>query len=57
MPEQDKLIRACKATLLFHRGGAWTPEVRVEWQLLTNKAEATTKSLCDFIREVLDEQE
>lgn len=45
-------LRACKATLMFHRGGRWDHE---EWKQLTGQDEATTKSLCDFVRSALAE--
>jgi hypothetical protein len=40
------------AVLLFHRGGEWTAQDRVAWQVLTGSEDATTKSLCDFARKV-----
>jgi hypothetical protein len=44
---------ALEAVLLFHSGGPWTHERRTRWQFLTGYAEATTKILCDVVREAL----
>lgn len=48
----EAMRRACRATLMFHRGGAWCRE---KWNKLTGQDEATTKSLCDFVRAALAE--
>jgi len=45
--------RCCRALLMFHSGEPWTPERQSEWNLLTGGADATTKGLCDFVRETL----
>jgi hypothetical protein len=47
------LEKLAQATLLFHRGGPWTPEDRQMWLALTGDVEATTKSLCDLARKVI----
>lgn len=47
------LLKACKATLLFHGAGHWDDEKRLEWLNLTGHSEATTKVLCDFVRAAL----
>lgn len=39
--------------LLFHQGGPWTEEDRAKWVAITGKDEATTKVMCDTIRETL----
>lgn len=44
---------ACKAALMFHDGEAWSISRQREWLELTGKESATTKTLCDFIRECL----
>ncbi len=44
------LERAAVATLLFHRGGQWTPEDAAQWRMLTGGDDASTKGLCDFAR-------
>lgn len=42
------------ATLLFHKGGEWTPEDQNRWEgILKRPCLATTKNLCDEIREYL----
>lgn len=42
-----------RAVLLFHRGGPWTADDSRMWSALTGKDEATTRALCDAIREAL----
>lgn len=42
------LLRAC---LLLHRGGSWGARESALWKQLTGKAEATSRNLCDAIRE------
>jgi len=49
--------RALHLVLAFHRGGAWTDEDRALWREITGGDEATTKSMCDHIRKVLDLQD
>jgi len=46
------LRAAAQATLLFH-GSLWLPAQREEWKRLTGEDEATTKTLCDFVRKCL----
>jgi hypothetical protein len=46
------LENLASAVLLFHRGGEWTYQDRLAWQVLTGSEDATTKSLCDFARKV-----
>jgi hypothetical protein len=41
------------AVLLFHRGGEWTAQDKIAWQVLTGNEDASTKSLCDFARKVV----
>ena len=43
----------CRALLLFHSGGPWTAERRVEWNDLIGEREATTRILCDAARQAL----
>ena len=52
-PLTKKLIDANLATILFY--GAWTVENQLLWAQLTNNAPATTRGLCDFIRDTLAE--
>lgn len=49
-PEAATLLNACRAVLLFHRGGEWTAEDRTLWHAITECEEATTKVLCDTVR-------
>ncbi len=42
-----------EAVLLFHSGSPWTPEKQAQWKTLTGADEATTKVLCDQVREAL----
>lgn len=48
------LVNAAKAVLLFHSSGEWTEQKKLEWFLLTQTSEATTKNLCDTIRKALN---
>lgn len=48
------LINACKAVLMFHRGGPWSEAMRDEWKALTGADEASTRTLCEFVREQLE---
>ena len=45
-----KLIEALEAVLMFHSGEQWDSDRRLQWNNLTECADATTKGLCDFIR-------
>lgn len=51
--EEAEPIDALRAVLLFHESGPWTDEKRRMWFDLTGRHEATTKALCDFVREAL----
>jgi hypothetical protein len=42
-----------RAVLLFHKGGAWTPDNMAEWEIVTDSSEVTAEVLCDVAREVL----
>ena len=48
----ERLLGACAAVLMFFHGGEWTAERRAEWKRITGSDEATTKVLCDHIRNV-----
>ncbi len=48
-------IQLAQAVLLFHRGGPWTEEDRAAWLALTGSDEATTRTLCDLARRVLQD--
>lgn len=52
-PTCADLRAAANATLLFH-GSVWSAETRELWKQLTGEDEATTKTLCDFVRKCLD---
>lgn len=53
-PPKDAGVRLIQAVLLFHRGGPWTPDDARMWREYTGREETTTKTLCDFAREVMD---
>lgn len=44
--------RALRAVLLFYSPD-WSGAQQREWEELTGRKEATTRALCDFVREVL----
>lgn len=46
-------IRALRAVLAFYRVGPWDDAARARWAVLTGGREATTKALCDLVREAL----
>lgn len=51
--EAYRLRQLCEATetvLLFHSGGAWDDAKRARWEALTGCAEASTRTLCDYLR-------
>lgn len=53
--EQRRMLKdIAKATLLFHSGSPWSAAKSEEWKQLTGRDEATTRQLCDFIREQLE---
>jgi hypothetical protein len=54
MNNYEKLARAC---ILLHKGGAWTHEDYEKWKEYTNSVLVTTKSLCDFARKIIAEEE
>ncbi len=45
-----ELYEACKAVLMFHRGGPWEDNDAEEWKRLTGQEDATTKVLCNTVR-------
>ena len=50
----DEFVDACKAVLLFHSGVPWDYKAKAEWSKLVGPDnEATTRGLCDSIRDVL----
>ena len=53
--DRDKLDQVCRAVLLYHRNGAWLKGDDDEWFELTGRVEATSRNLCDFVREVQDD--
>lgn len=52
MDMPDEVVRIVEAVLLFHSGSLWTPEKQERWRALTGRTEATSKALCDWLREV-----
>lgn len=53
LKERDRYRAALELPLLFHGGGVWDDAKRLRWADLTGNREATTKVLCDAIREAL----
>jgi hypothetical protein len=53
----ERAERLARAVLLFHSGTPWTDEKRQLWAALTGRREATTKVLCDVVREIRAEAE
>lgn len=51
--ECTALRNALKAVLIFHGGGPWTTEQQMKWADHAAGREATTKVLCDIVREAL----
>jgi hypothetical protein len=51
-----KMHAALRAVLLFHSGRDWRLDA-AEWEAVTGQKEASTKTLCDFVRSVLAETE
>lgn len=50
----SKAIALANAVLLFLRGGPWTPQDHDHWKQLTNGRMATTKTLGDMARAIID---
>lgn len=48
-----KMIKALELVLLFYTGGPWDDKAKALWLSITGNEEATTKSMCDYIRKVL----
>lgn len=48
------LERLACAILLFHRGGPWTWDDHAQWRALTGSPLASTRTLCNLAREVLN---
>lgn len=51
--EADKFRALLEVVLLFHRGGEWTANDTTTWTRLTGGNDASTKGLCDAIRDAL----
>jgi hypothetical protein len=49
----DKFRPLLEAVLMFHRGGEWTANDTTTWERLTGGNDASTKGLCDAIRDAL----
>ena len=52
---EDKAYDMLEAVLLFHSGGHWDKERRDRWRMLVGEKEASTRIMCDKIRELLME--
>lgn len=50
----DDLQTGCQLTLDFHSGRLWTDEQAKLWEEKTGTREATTKTLCDTIRRLME---
>ena len=48
-----RLREALELTLLFY--GDWSDSARLRWREITGSDEATTRVMCDHVREVLDD--
>lgn len=48
--EIERLRKLAKLPLLFYRAGYWTSREAVEWESITGEHEATTRIMCDTIR-------
>jgi hypothetical protein len=46
-----------RALLLFHGSNPWDADKRAAWKALTGSDDATTVTLCEFARRVLDQAE
>lgn len=46
-----------QAVLLFHSAGIWTDTDAYFWYRLTGDSTCTTKSLCDYARKVIDDED
>jgi hypothetical protein len=53
MSRAEQLARL---VLLFHAGGGWDDSSRAMWRDITGSDDATTKTLCEFARVVLREE-
>ena len=53
MCEAPAAADALRAVLLFHGGGPWDAAKAAAWERLTGEREATTRTLCDFVRAAL----
>lgn len=52
----NALERACRLTLLFHSGRAWS-ELEPDWKELNGPWPVTTRALCDEVRAALKQNE
>jgi hypothetical protein len=48
-------LHLARAVLMFYNSGCWTNADRAEWLRLTGDTEATTRSLCNLARRVIDQ--
>lgn len=49
--------RLATAVLLFHKGGQWTDSDDILWEKLVGSNSATSRTLCDFARNILFKKE
>ena len=54
---EERAARLARAVLLFLRGGPWTREDHENWVALTGSPLATTKTLGDMARRMIEETE
>lgn len=48
-----ELLAMLTAVLLFHSGSPWTPDKQAEWESATDQTQATTRALCDAVRNAI----
>lgn len=64
-PEEDAnliasapdLMEALEAVLIFHSDSFWSDDKHKRWKEITGKDEATTKILCDKVRQAIAKAE
>ena len=49
----ERMRDALNLVLLFHGGGEWGVEARAQWRAVTGGDDATTRALCDHIRQTI----
>jgi hypothetical protein len=52
----EPLRAALALVLMFYTVGEWSDEKKTEWKRITGNDDASTKAMCDHIRQVLGER-